>query len=211
MYCYCPYLIDVIGSPILYCSRRAYRRAQAQQLIFPIFRDFYNQVRGSVENWYLGNKIILSATSDHLTKASLAEQVTRSQVCIWHLLKPAMKCFVSMSTLLIAVLGCYCQKDNLQALSLIPASEKLNLNLIEWILVAGRARREKLGKDCLPSQKCPAKNTCCYVSSTKFRCCPLKDAVCCADHTCCPGGYRCTETICKKKKTINITQHLSVT
>ena len=110
-----------------------------------------------------------------------------------------MNCFVSMSTLLIAVLGCYCQKDNLQALRLIPASEKLNLNLIEWILVAGRARREKLGKDCLPSQKCPANNTCCYVSSTKFRCCPLKDAVCCADHTCCPGGYRCTETICKKK------------
>lgn len=111
-----------------------------------------------------------------------------------------MKCFVSMSTLLIAVLGCYCQRDNLQALSVIPASEKINLNLIEWILVAGRARREKLGKDCLPSQKCPANNTCCYVSSTKYRCCPLKDAVCCADHTCCPGGYRCTETICKKKK-----------
>ena len=109
-----------------------------------------------------------------------------------------MKCFVSMSTLLIAVLGCYCQKDNFQALRLIPASEKINLNLIEWILVAGRARREKLGNDCLPSQKCPANNTCCYVSSTKFRCCPLKDAVCCADHTCCPGGYRCTETICKK-------------
>ena len=38
----------------------------------------------------LANKIILSATSDHLTKASLAEQVTRLQICIWHLLKPAV-------------------------------------------------------------------------------------------------------------------------
>ena len=62
----------------------------AQLMIFQIFRDFYNQVRGSVENWYLGNKIILSATSDHLTKASLAEQVTRLQICIWQLLKPAV-------------------------------------------------------------------------------------------------------------------------
>ena len=38
----------------------------------------------------LANKIILSATSDHLTKASLAEQVRRLQICIWHLLKPAV-------------------------------------------------------------------------------------------------------------------------
>ena len=151
---------------------------------------------GKVFFWYF-----LSAACDIMLKDGLlfceAGSTLRNLTCFYFFPKQ-MKCFVSMSTLLIAVLGCYCQRDNLQALSVIPASEKINLNLIEWILVAGRARREKLGKDCLPSQKCPANNTCCYVSSTKYRCCPLKDAVCCADHTCCPGGYRCTETICKK-------------
>ena len=40
--------------------------------------------------------------------------------------------------------------------------------------------------------ECPDGNTCCQLSSGKWGCCPLPNAVCCSDHIhCCPNGYTC--------------------
>ena len=40
--------------------------------------------------------------------------------------------------------------------------------------------------------RCAASQTCCYVSSSYYGCCPSKNAVCCSNGlACCPSGYRC--------------------
>lgn len=62
---------------------------------------------------------------------------------------------------------------------------------------------EKEGRiQCDPHSSCPESSTCCYMTaSRRWGCCPLPDAVCCADGDhCCPGGYKCdeSETTCVK-------------
>ncbi|XP_062451519.1 progranulin [Rhea pennata] len=50
------------------------------------------------------------------------------------------------------------------------------------------------GRDvkCDEETSCPDGNTCCRLSSGKWGCCPLEQAVCCPDHVhCCPQGYTC--------------------
>ncbi|NWY07833.1 GRN protein, partial [Nothoprocta ornata] len=45
---------------------------------------------------------------------------------------------------------------------------------------------------CDDETSCPKGNTCCQLSSGKWGCCPLEQAVCCPDHVhCCPQGYTC--------------------
>lgn len=45
---------------------------------------------------------------------------------------------------------------------------------------------------CDPTASCPTNTTCCKMSSGLWTCCPLPQAVCCADHIhCCPNGYIC--------------------
>ncbi|XP_054155600.1 progranulin-like [Oppia nitens] len=45
--------------------------------------------------------------------------------------------------------------------------------------------------------QCPDGNTCCRVTDTQWGCCPMPNAVCCADHVhCCPNHMRCTPTGC---------------
>ncbi|NXC40575.1 GRN protein, partial [Penelope pileata] len=45
---------------------------------------------------------------------------------------------------------------------------------------------------CDDEVSCPDGNTCCRLSSGAWGCCPLEQAVCCADHVhCCPQGYTC--------------------
>ncbi|KAH9366263.1 hypothetical protein HPB48_008317 [Haemaphysalis longicornis] len=45
---------------------------------------------------------------------------------------------------------------------------------------------------CPDKHKCLSGQTCCQLSSGKYGCCPLPDAVCCEDHkSCCPQGYVC--------------------
>ncbi|NXD15669.1 GRN protein, partial [Nothocercus nigrocapillus] len=45
---------------------------------------------------------------------------------------------------------------------------------------------------CDDRTSCPDGNTCCQLSSGKWGCCPLEQAVCCPDHVhCCPQGYTC--------------------
>ena len=40
--------------------------------------------------------------------------------------------------------------------------------------------------------QCPDGTTCCRLSSGRWGCCPLPDAVCCGDGVhCCPAGYTC--------------------
>ncbi|XP_022050394.2 granulin a isoform X12 [Acanthochromis polyacanthus] len=55
---------------------------------------------------------------------------------------------------------------------------------------------------CDPRTSCPQSSTCCFVvASRQWGCCPLPQAVCCADGShCCPQNYKCNEqaTSCVK-------------
>ncbi|XP_059381087.1 progranulin-like [Carassius carassius] len=54
---------------------------------------------------------------------------------------------------------------------------------------------------CDETSSCPDGSTCCRLSSGKWGCCPLPQAVCCKDGDhCCPNGYTCNEkkTSCSK-------------
>ncbi|XP_020653649.3 progranulin isoform X1 [Pogona vitticeps] len=56
---------------------------------------------------------------------------------------------------------------------------------------------------CDPEHACPDGNTCCRTVSGKWGCCPLEEAVCCADHIhCCPKGYQCNVEMgtCEKEE-----------
>ncbi|GCB69524.1 hypothetical protein scyTo_0008402 [Scyliorhinus torazame] len=45
---------------------------------------------------------------------------------------------------------------------------------------------------CNGTVACPDNDTCCKLSTGEFACCPIPQAVCCADHIhCCPHGYKC--------------------
>uniref|UniRef100_A0A4W6E481 Granulin a n=1 Tax=Lates calcarifer TaxID=8187 RepID=A0A4W6E481_LATCA len=59
---------------------------------------------------------------------------------------------------------------------------------------------------CDPHTSCPDSTTCCFMaSSQKWGCCPLPDAVCCADGAhCCPTHYKCNEeqTACIKGEVV---------
>ncbi|KAK7498411.1 hypothetical protein BaRGS_00010365, partial [Batillaria attramentaria] len=45
---------------------------------------------------------------------------------------------------------------------------------------------------CDSTHECPTGDTCCKLANGNWGCCPVKNAVCCADHVhCCPSGYKC--------------------
>ncbi|KAI6241362.1 Granulin [Aphelenchoides fujianensis] len=49
--------------------------------------------------------------------------------------------------------------------------------------------------DCGDGSFCPTGTTCCPIGGGSFGCCPIPDAVCCADHLhCCPNGMTCDTT-----------------
>eukprot|EP00058_Branchiostoma_floridae_P015157 XP_002600645.1 hypothetical protein BRAFLDRAFT_102424 [Branchiostoma floridae] len=46
---------------------------------------------------------------------------------------------------------------------------------------------------------CPTTSTCCMLKNGKYGCCPMEKAVCCEDKVhCCPSGFTCAATKCKK-------------
>ncbi|XP_078571844.1 uncharacterized protein LOC144859249 isoform X1 [Branchiostoma floridae x Branchiostoma japonicum] len=54
---------------------------------------------------------------------------------------------------------------------------------------------------CDATHECPAKHTCCKLSSGQWGCCPLPSAVCCNDHVhCCPEGTTCSVSTGKCEK-----------
>ncbi|XP_064421501.1 progranulin [Latimeria chalumnae] len=54
---------------------------------------------------------------------------------------------------------------------------------------------------CNDTVACPDGNTCCKMQSGNWGCCPIAEAVCCADHIhCCPQGYTCETETCEKGK-----------
>uniref|UniRef100_A0A8C7TFR4 Granulins domain-containing protein n=1 Tax=Oncorhynchus mykiss TaxID=8022 RepID=A0A8C7TFR4_ONCMY len=58
---------------------------------------------------------------------------------------------------------------------------------------------------CDESTSCPGQSTCCETTTGNWACCPLPNAVCCADGDhCCPSGYSCDDqkTCCTKGLTI---------
>ncbi|KAM6904810.1 granulin a [Xenentodon cancila] len=59
----------------------------------------------------------------------------------------------------------------------------------------GAADRDGGGVKCDSQTSCPRYSTCCIIASTKkWGCCPLPEAVCCADGShCCPSLYKCEE------------------
>ncbi|TRY98178.1 hypothetical protein DNTS_035004 [Danionella cerebrum] len=47
-------------------------------------------------------------------------------------------------------------------------------------------------ENCEETSVCPTGTTCCKLSSGSWACCPMPQAVCCADQKhCCPQGYKC--------------------
>ncbi|XP_054463078.1 granulin a [Anoplopoma fimbria] len=59
---------------------------------------------------------------------------------------------------------------------------------------------------CDPHTTCPQSTTCCFMTSShKWGCCPLPEAMCCADgNHCCPVNYQCDEekTTCTKGEVV---------
>ncbi|XP_069572162.1 granulin a isoform X1 [Brachyistius frenatus] len=55
---------------------------------------------------------------------------------------------------------------------------------------------EQGSNKCDAETSCPQHTTCCFMTSShRWGCCPLPDAVCCADgRHCCPAHYRCDES-----------------
>ncbi|XP_064479542.1 progranulin-like [Ornithodoros turicata] len=46
--------------------------------------------------------------------------------------------------------------------------------------------------ECPDRSYCPAKTTCCLLTTGQYGCCHIEHAVCCTGHdACCPEGYRC--------------------
>ncbi|KTG01779.1 hypothetical protein cypCar_00026215 [Cyprinus carpio] len=51
-------------------------------------------------------------------------------------------------------------------------------------------------QNCDETSLCPAGTTCCRLTSGSWACCPMPQAVCCADQEhCCPQGYKCDLTL----------------
>ncbi|XP_065287818.1 progranulin-like isoform X2 [Dermacentor albipictus] len=69
------------------------------------------------------------------------------------------------------------------------------------------------GVTCPDGHKCLNGQTCCQLTSGKYGCCPLPEAVCCPDHlTCCPKGYQChvaTQTCTLADHTVPAVRKLS--
>ncbi|KAM9424628.1 granulin b isoform 2-T2 [Pholidichthys leucotaenia] len=65
---------------------------------------------------------------------------------------------------------------------------------------------------CDAQTSCARDTTCCFIEKTqKWGCCPLPNAVCCADHEhCCPQGYTCNmkSATCEKKNHQGILTHI---
>ncbi|NXA57688.1 GRN protein, partial [Nothocercus julius] len=65
---------------------------------------------------------------------------------------------------------------------------------VPWHEKTPARTRGRQGGDvkCDDGTSCPDGSTCCQLSSGKWGCCPLEQAVCCPDHVhCCPQGYTC--------------------
>ncbi|KAH7935437.1 hypothetical protein HPB52_007459 [Rhipicephalus sanguineus] len=72
----------------------------------------------------------------------------------------------------------------------VAAGRKVSTVVPKPILVSTRSN----DVTCPDGHKCLSGHTCCPVSSTRYGCCPLPDAVCCDDDKhCCPAGYTCNE------------------
>ncbi|XP_065665147.1 progranulin isoform X8 [Hydra vulgaris] len=73
--------------------------------------------------------------------------------------------------------GGYCTRGNLRVKGLVRTKAIVNVKNVEC-------------PDGI--SQCPDNNTCCTLESGQYACCPLPNAVCCADHEhCCPHGFSC--------------------
>uniref|UniRef100_A0A131YXV2 Granulin n=1 Tax=Rhipicephalus appendiculatus TaxID=34631 RepID=A0A131YXV2_RHIAP len=70
------------------------------------------------------------------------------------------------------------------------AGQKVDAMIPEPALLPSRSN----DVTCPDGHKCLSGQTCCPLSSTRYGCCPLPNAVCCDDDQhCCPEGYTCNE------------------
>ncbi|KAM9296271.1 progranulin [Gastrophryne carolinensis] len=66
------------------------------------------------------------------------------------------------------------------------------LDSIPWLKKTPALKAKSTDVPCDPTTSCPDNNTCCRLASGEWGCCPIVQAVCCADHQhCCPSGYTC--------------------
>uniref|UniRef100_A0A671S5K7 Granulins domain-containing protein n=1 Tax=Sinocyclocheilus anshuiensis TaxID=1608454 RepID=A0A671S5K7_9TELE len=72
---------------------------------------------------------------------------------------------------------------------------------VPWVAKVPTFPIASSNQKCDETSSCPDGSTCCRLSSGKWGCCPLPQAVCCKDGDhCCPNGYTCNEkkTSCSK-------------
>ena len=88
----------------------------------------------------------------------------------------------------------------LKILQKIPALKSAALNrktgekLVQRVAIPSRLSSVPKENNviCPDESRCPDDNTCCELSSGRYGCCPLPNAVCCSDGIhCCPSGYMC--------------------
>ncbi|XP_053555959.1 progranulin [Bombina bombina] len=69
---------------------------------------------------------------------------------------------------------------------------------IPWLNKVPAVRHKFKDVPCDDTTSCPDKNTCCRLESGEWGCCPIEQAVCCADHIhCCPPGFTCSGGSCE--------------
>ncbi|XP_071102589.1 uncharacterized protein [Haliotis cracherodii] len=70
--------------------------------------------------------------------------------------------------------------------------KKLPDFLLPWQWKPIKNRHNVKDITCSDSTTCPSGSTCCQLTSGSYGCCPIANAVCCADKVhCCPNGYTC--------------------
>ncbi|XP_016314254.1 granulins [Sinocyclocheilus anshuiensis] len=95
-----------------------------------------------------------------------------------------------------------CPEDTVCDLTASTCDDPADLSVsVPWVAKVPTFPIASSNQKCDETSSCPDGSTCCRLSSGKWGCCPLPQAVCCKDGDhCCPNGYTCNEkkTSCSK-------------
>ncbi|XP_016398864.1 granulins-like [Sinocyclocheilus rhinocerous] len=95
-----------------------------------------------------------------------------------------------------------CPEDTVCDLAASTCDDPADLSVsVPWMAKVPTFPIASSNQKCDETSSCPDGSTCCRLSSGKWGCCPLPQAVCCKDGDhCCPNGYTCNEkkTSCSK-------------
>ncbi|XP_016093450.1 granulins-like [Sinocyclocheilus grahami] len=98
-----------------------------------------------------------------------------------------------------------CPEDTVCDLAASTCDDPADLSVsVPWMAKVPTFPIASSNQKCDETSSCPDGSTCCRLSSGKWGCCPLPQAVCCKDMKhCCPVGYRCDPEVqgCTKAST----------